>query len=73
MQEQLLQGMGEGGNTRNTLNSCTQKQKSGAVKFEPWVHSAISAGLRGVSPCRIRVLRASLGAAAAAARAAARH
>ena len=45
----------------------------GWVKFEPWFHSAISAGLRGVSPKRIRVLRASLAAAAAAARAAARH
>jgi hypothetical protein len=43
----------------------------GLVKFEPWFHSAISAGSRGVSPRRIRVLRASLGAAAAAARAAA--
>jgi hypothetical protein len=45
----------------------------GSVKFEPRHHSAISAGLRGVSPCRIRVLCASLAAAAAAARAAARH
>jgi ribosomal protein L12E/L44/L45/RPP1/RPP2 len=41
------------------------------VKLEPRFHSAISAGLRGVSPKRIRVLRASLAAAAAAAAAAA--
>ena len=51
----------------NTLNSFTQKQKTGSVKLEPRFHSAISAGLRGVSPKRIRVLRASLAAAAAAA------
>ena len=51
----------------NTLNSFTQKQKTGSVKLEPRFHSAISAGLRGVSPSRIRVLRASLAAAAAAA------
>jgi hypothetical protein len=68
-----LGGYRGGAEARNTLNSCAQKQKSGTVKFEPRVHSAISAGLRGVSPCRIRVLRASLAAAAAAARAAARH
>ena len=55
----------------NTLNSFTQKQKTGSVKLEPRFHSAISAGLRGVSPKRIRVLRASLAAAAAAAAAAA--
>jgi ribosomal protein L12E/L44/L45/RPP1/RPP2 len=55
----------------NTLNSVTQKQKTGSVKLEPRFHSAISAGLRGVSPKRIRVLRASLAAAAAAAAAAA--
>ena len=54
----------------NTLNSVTQKQKTGSVKLEPRFHSAISAGLRGVSPKRIRVLRASLAAAAAAAAAA---
>ena len=54
----------------NTLNSFTQKQKTGSVKLEPRFHSAISAGLRGVSPKRIRVLRASLAAAAAAAAAA---
>ena len=51
----------------NTLNSFTQKQKTGSVKLEPRFHSAISAGLRGVSPKRIRVLRASLAAAAVAA------
>ena len=51
----------------NTLNSFTQKQKTGSVKLEPRFHSALSAGLRGVSPKRIRVLRASIAAAAAAA------
>ena len=48
-----------------------KSKKAARFKFEPRAHSAIFSGLRGVSPCRIRVLRASLAAAAAAARAAA--
>ena len=64
---------GGGANARNSLISFLPGPCFGWVKFEPWFHSAITAGLRGVSPKRIRVLRASLAAAAAAARAAARH
>ena len=64
--EQLLHGGAQHPEFRNTLNSFTQKQKSGTVKLEPRVHSAIFSGLRGGSPCRIRVLRVSLAAVAAA-------
>ncbi len=55
--EVSLGGYRGGAEARSTLNSFTQKQRTGTVKFEPKVHSAISASLR--------VLRASLAAAAA--------
>ena len=62
-----LGGYRGGAEARNTLNFLHARPLFGPVKFEPWFHSAISAGLRGVRPRRSRVLLASLAAAAAVA------